>query len=976
MTISKTRNSYASACHGWNKRAAQPGSISPWHRFGLAVLAIGLLGVASGSFADAQTQLPPVASATVSVTKTPTLSVPGEATLDGSASLDPDGNISTYSWEVLTESYQWLTIKHTSEQDSTATFEIPSAALAARFGPSIEFRLTVTDDGTPSATSSTVIIFTINQPPLIDITLWAKQLNPDDLTGYDDDQNGIIDENSERYTLEGIIFEPGENGNDDNEWHIRDGSLLVIDGSGSSDPNGQLTEENFVWERVYTSNVASVTNSLPVGVAGKMSLTTDEDPNEPAGATDPPETVALLPYGPTGEADPYYLYYRLTVTDDDGGVAVQMVKIVIFDYPSRPDVTISYPESDPQNANETARRAGVLAAGKDRYVVSPEAARNGITLTATGKVDRQGGSTQLNHTWSGSGVVPSPSNQLAMTSTAVFTSPPGTVDGDSFIIEVEISDPAQNTNSSAVELVVAENTPPTATAPPDIDTPDGKDGGFPLTDPPTGSVVLRGIGFDSDGDSLAFKWRQVSDSSGKPLSLVWKGPRLLLSNTTEETASFELPEVITGTRYVVYVEFEVTDVWGVSATDIVQITIRDGNDDLRARAGPDQRVRSGSFVRLEGGYSSGIVSSDTIAALTYSWIYKGIETHPPTQKRPPVTDLEVQEGFIEGQWFPYDGKDADDNDVADDDSTLDGLQVKGDYHPTAGGKFKNTNTRYPYFDAPQLDNFSSVKLIFELTISSGNETQSDTIIVTVVNGFFSGAIDSPDFCTNLSLGGPTTYAFDTNGDGIADICSLPGTRRFSVARQNALETMAVLNLDEFKNALHGLVDDPDTLDVDESTNGTCASAPTDLGDSEEALLKDICGQAAQKLDPKRSIPAVPDPVDPILAPVFFSVTIDGPDFCTNLSLGGPTTYPFDSDSDGVADTCVLPFTRRVAVARQNALETAFGSEKANSQYPAALAAACAALGTLDFGDDPVALANDGCNPPPSETGNPLPTSAT
>ena len=176
--------------------------------------------------------------------------------------------------------------------------------------------------------------------------------------------------------------------------------------------------------------------------------------------------------------------------------------------------------------------------------------------------------------------------------------------------------------------------------------------------------------------------------------------------------------------------------------------------------------------------------------------------------------------------------------------------------------------------------------------------------------------------------------------------------------------------------MHGLVDDPDTFDVDESTNGTCASAPTGLGDSEEALSKDICARAAQKLDPERLVPAVPDPVDPIHATVFFSGTIDGPDFCTNLSLGGPNTYPFDSNSDGVADTCVLPFTRRVAVARQNALETAFGGEKANSQYPAALAMACAALGTLYFGDDPAALAEDGCNPQPTETGSPLPTPAT
>ena len=55
--------------------------------------------------------------------------------------------------------------------------------------------------------------------------------------------------------------------------------------------------------------------------------------------------------------------------------------------------------------------------------------------------------------------------------------------------------------------------------------------------------------------------------------------------------------------------------------------------------------------------------------------------------------------------------------------------------------------------------------------------------------------------------------------------------------------------------------------------------------------------------------------------LFFSgPVIDGPDFCLNFSLGGPVTYPFDSDKDGIADICSLPRTRRAAVARQNALE--------------------------------------------------------
>ncbi len=102
--------------------------------------------------------------------------------------------------------------------------------------------------------------------------------------------------------------------------------------------------------------------------------------------------------------------------------------------------------------------------------------------------------------------------------------------------------------------------------------------------------------------------------------------------------------------------------------------------------------------------------------------------------------------------------------------------------------------------------------------------------------------------------------------------------------------------------------------------------------------------------------------------------ITGPAFCANFSLGGQPLYANDRDGDGVADICSLAYTRREAVARQNALEAAFPAD--HPQYLAALAAACAALGTLDFGDSAKALAQDACSKPPTEDnqkGIPLPT---
>ncbi|WP_420617946.1 hypothetical protein [Candidatus Poriferisocius sp.] len=139
-----------------------------------------------------------------------------------------------------------------------------------------------------------------------------------------------------------------------------------------------------------------------------------------------------------------------------------------------------------------------------------------------------------------------------------------------------------------------------------------------------------------------------------------------------------------------------------------------------------------------------------------------------------------------------------------------------------------------------------------------------------------------------------------------------------------------------------------------------------LGD----LAIDSCGRVGSF---NRVVSPPPRPVDPASADEFFSGVITGPNFCANNSLGGATTYAFDSDGDGVADICSLPFTRREAVARQNALVAAFSQ---HDQYDEALAAACTALGSTDFGDSAGALATDECSRPPSPTtGTALPTPA-
>ncbi|WP_420431330.1 hypothetical protein, partial [Candidatus Poriferisocius sp.] len=301
---------------------------------------------------------------------------------------------------------------------------------------------------------------------------------------------------------------------------------------------------------------------------------------------------------------------------------------------------------------------------------------------------------------------------------------------------------------------------------------------------------------------------------------------------------------------------------------------------------------------------------------------------------------------------------------------------------------------------------------------------SDMVTITVVNRFFSGNISGPGSCTEMSLGGPQTYAFDSDDDGVADICALNTTRRATVARQNALETLAGLNPVEFRTEVLAVC-------------GEAGFKQKDYDDDPSDLETDVC-------ETERVTPP-PAAADPATADVFFSGTVTGLDYCTNHSLGGARLYAFDSDGDGVADVCSLPTTRREAIARQSALETFIsapftnqteldflkylayihdlGADRNDAQdaeyakfagefedglashniagitqddslnpeelghlngtvdlyedqksragrYSNALAAACRALGSQDFGDSASALARDECVPTPT-TGEPL-----
>lgn len=155
---------------------------------------------------------PPVAKATASAS---TVNEGEEVTLDGSTSTDPDGNLLTYLWEQVFD---------TSTGTSTVTLGTPTG-VSTKFnappevypnGETLKFRLTVTDTGGLSNSTDILInVQSVNQPPVAS-----------------------------------IITCPGP---------VREGDLITLDGSNSSDPDlGQLAYD---WSQTQGAPIADLSKA-------------------------------------------------------------------------------------------------------------------------------------------------------------------------------------------------------------------------------------------------------------------------------------------------------------------------------------------------------------------------------------------------------------------------------------------------------------------------------------------------------------------------------------------------------------------------------------------------------------------------------------------------------------------------------------------------------------------------------------------
>ena len=300
-----------------------------------------------------------------------------------------------------------------------------------------------------------------------------------------------------------------------------------------------------------------------------------------------------------------------------------------------------------------------------------------------------------------------------------FTTPTTTT---SITFELTVSD-GHLAHTDAVTVTVA-NRPPAADAGAD------QTAGFGHT------VTLDGSASDPDGDAISYMWNQTS------------GPSVILSDNAALSPSFAAPASMATMTF----EITASDGW-LSHTDAVAITVV--NYPPVASAGADQTVQLGDTVTLDGSASRDpdndiisytwkqttgpavVLSDDAASSPTFTapssagmltfelTVSDGYDTDTDTVtitvvNRPPVASAGADQTVRFGDTVTLDGS-------ASTDPDGDAISYVWKEMSGTGTKLSDTTVQSPTFTAPG----SAATITFELTVSDGEFTSTDTVTITV-----------------------------------------------------------------------------------------------------------------------------------------------------------------------------------------------------------------------------------------------------
>ena len=681
-------------------------------------------------------------------------------TLNGTSSSDPDGEIEAYRWELISSS--------SAIDRSEILLSNPSGPITTFSAPEargwVQFRLTVTDDN--GDTDSDTVMITINTAGG-DSGLVADA-GPDLVVA---EGSTVSLNGSWSSSLDAVVKSY--------QWTKISGPSVVLSGSDGMAPEAtreinptfiapviEIGQTEFLFQFIVKdSNGVTDSDEMKVTVNSQAYISENLPPVADAGADQTVTPGALVTLNGSGSSDPdgtIFLYEWMPTSGPESiilsdSAAEQptfiapyesgsaIFQLIVTDDAGKTDqdsIQVSW-VNDPPFAD----------AGPDQDVFEEET----VALYGSGSIDSDDGIAiyQWNKI-SGPAVILSDS----IAADPTFIAPSTGLDPVVLIFKLTVTDNSGQTSTDQVEITVnSKNDIPVANA------------GVDQRVNETTMVTLDGSGSsDPDGDSLIYRWRQIS------------GPAVSFSDISASGLTFLAPSI--GVKQAVLImELTVEDPEELSSSDRVEIIVDDVGKAPIPDAGDDVSVYEKQTVTLDG---SG--SKDSDGEVTYLWtqtsgptvILSDVSAASPTFTVPVVNPdfnvltfrlmVEDNEGLvtfdevtvtIDSSTEPPVADAGDDQEVVEKDMvTLDGsgssdpddgiasyqwVQASG-----VGVVLSDSFAIKPAFEAPEIDE-PSVVLSFRLTVKdvSGLE-RVDFVEITVTNKSGGGGGGGGCFISSLT----------------------------------------------------------------------------------------------------------------------------------------------------------------------------------------------------------------------------------
>ena len=529
----------------------------------LSLCAIILLTCTDDPEPSAAANSAPVADAGADITA----AVGSTVQLDGSASSDAEGDAITYAWEIVTAP------EESSAALDDATVVRPSFIADEPGEYTVQL---VVSDGELSSEPDTVTASTQNSAPVAD----AGEDQTADLgatVALDGSGSSDVDGDELSYAWE-LTSQPAGS-----EAEVTDADTVLA--SFVIDEPGDYTATLVVSDGELDSEPDTVTisteNSAPIADAG-------EDFTVAVGGT------AALNGTASDDADGDSLTYAWsllsTPTDSTAALSDASAAEPSFDvdlageYVAQLIVNDGELDSEPDTVTVSTENSRPIAdAGPDQD------ANIGTLVELDGSASSDPDDDELTYAWS---LTTRPDDSAAILSSLTDAQTSFTPDAPgAYVVQLIVSDDLLDSEPDTV-TISTENRDPVANA--------GDDATVTIGD----LVTLDGSGsHDPDGDDLTYAWSFTTrpDSSGASFD-----------SATRVDPSFtpDMP----GT-YVV--QLAITDRWGGTNSDTVDITAERLHRPPVAAAGPDQAAYVGTVVRLDGSESSDPDGDH----LTYAWSF-------------------------------------------------------------------------------------------------------------------------------------------------------------------------------------------------------------------------------------------------------------------------------------------------------------------------------------------------------------------